>query len=123
MAILGDILETERFYLKGTVGGGLFAIDKKTLEVVWKGEVGKGLVSQSEYCGKGLKSLGTTPVLVDAKTVCAANGDGVIHFWNLADGKKVREIRTGVPYVGGVVASGGKVFAADLAGVIRAFKA
>lgn len=121
MAILGDILETEKFYLKGTVGQGLLAIDKKTLEVVWKGEVGKGLVSQSEYCGKGMKSLGTTPVLADAKTVCAANGDGVIHFWNLADGKKVREIRTGVPYVGGAVATDGKVFAADLSGMIRAF--
>lgn len=121
MAILGDILETKNLYLKGMVGRGLVAIDKESLEIVWKGEVGASLVATDEYAHKGMKSLNTTPIRVAASTVCAACADGTIHFWDLVDGKKVREIRTGAPYLGGVIASSGRIFAADMSGMIRAF--
>ena len=105
------------------VNKGLVAIDKRTLEVAWRGSVSPGLVSQSEYAGRGLASLSTTPALVGKDLVCASNADGIIHFWNLSDGSKVREINTGVPYLGGVAVSDGVVYAADMSGTVRAFSA
>lgn len=55
--------------------------------------------------------------------VAAAAVDGAIHVWRLSDGEHVREIRTGVPYLAGVAVRGDALFAADLHGNVRKFKA
>ena len=65
--------------------------------------------------------VNTSPVLVDASTVCAACADGLIHFWDIATGTEKRRIATGAPYLAGVAVSDGRLFAADMAGNMRMF--
>ena len=118
----GDLVETADFYLKGTWKSGLVAIDKKSLKCVWTGECGESLVGIASYRFRGTQCIPTTPVVMrDGKTVCAGGADGAIHFWLLEDGKHLRAIKTGAPYLGPVVVSGYTVYAADLAGYVRAF--
>lgn len=118
----GDLVETADLYLKGTKNSGLVAIDRKTLKRAWTGTCGESLVGVAPYRCRGTKCIPTTPtVLPDGKTVCAGGADGAIHFWRLTDGKLLRSIKTGAPYLGPVVASGSVVYAADLAGFVRAF--
>ena len=118
----GDLVETADLYLKGTKNSGLVAIDRKTLKRAWTGTCGESLVGVAPYRCRGTKCIPTTPtVLPDGKTVCAGGADGAIHFWRLTDGKLLRSIKTGAPYLGPAVASGSVVYAADLAGFVRAF--
>jgi hypothetical protein len=65
--------------------------------------------------------VNTAPVLTDASTICAACADGVIHFWDAATGAEKRRIATGAPYLAGVTVFEGRLFAADMAGVLRMF--
>ena len=118
----GDFVETAEFYLKGTKSSGLVAVDRKSLKFVWSGACGTSRVGCASYRGRGTKCIPTTPtVLPDGKTVCAGGADGAIHFWRLKDGKLLRSIKTGVPYLGDLVVSDRLVCAADLAGFVRAF--
>jgi hypothetical protein len=66
--------------------------------------------------------VNTSPVLTDTSTVCAACADGVIHFWDLATGAEKNRIATGAPYLAGVAVSEGRLFAADMAGMVRMFR-
>ncbi len=122
LSVPGDILETDSLYLKGTRAAGLAAFDKKTLEVAWFGDCGASLVAIGAYGALGQKCVSTTPVLLPDGRICAAAADGAVHLWNAADGKHLRAIDTGVAYLGDVVATGNTVYAADLAGFVRAFK-
>lgn len=118
----GNLVGTTDFYLKGTKNSGLVAVDKKTLKRAWSGTCGDSLIGCAPYRCRGTKCIPTTPtVLPDGKTVCAGGADGAIHFWHIRDGKHLRVIKTGAPYLGPVVASGSVVYAADLAGFVRAF--
>jgi hypothetical protein len=66
--------------------------------------------------------VGTTPVLLPDDTLCASANDGAIHFWREADGKHLRELRTGAPYFADVTVKDGRLFAADAEGFVRMFK-
>ena len=116
----GPILAAGDLYLAGSLDGGLLAIDRNTLEIVWRGTAGMSLLGVGAYRKKG-RMVNTSPVLADGSTVCAACADGVIHFWDLATGAEKRRIATGAPYLAGAAVSGGRLFAADMAGVMRMY--
>ena len=116
----GAILSAGGKYMFGTRNGGLFAVDRATFEIVWKGAADQSLLGVGAYRVAG-KMVNTAPVLSDDSTVCAACADGVIHFWDLATGMERRRIATGAPYLAGVAVSEGRLFAADMAGVLRMF--
>ena len=118
----GDVVETADLYLKGSWRSGLVAVDKKSLKCAWTGECGESLVGVASYRFRGTQCIPTKPIVMqDGKTVCAGGADGAIHFWRLKDGKHIRAIKTGAPYLGPVVVTGNTVYAADLAGFVRAF--
>ena len=116
----GPILSAGGKYMFGTRNGGLFAIDRATFEISWKGAADQSLLGVGAYRIAG-KMVNTAPVLSDASTVCAACADGVIHFWDLATGAEKRRMATGAPYLAGVAVSEGRLFAADMAGFLRMF--
>ena len=116
----GPILAVGDRYLVGSLDGGLLAIDRNTLEIVWRGAADLSLLGVGAYRKKG-RMVNTSPVLTDASTVCAACADGVIHFWDRTTGAEKRRIVTGAPYLAGVTVSEGRIFAADMAGVLRMF--
>ncbi|MBR2982809.1 MAG: PQQ-binding-like beta-propeller repeat protein, partial [Kiritimatiellae bacterium] len=119
--VAGRVLPTERHLIFGTVKQGLVALDRKTLEIAWKGSVAPALAPFSAYSKRPQRCVGTTPVLLPDGTLCAAANDGAVHFWRESDGKHLKELRTGAPYFADVTVVDGKLFAADAAGCIRAF--
>jgi len=116
----GPILAVGDRYLVGSLNGGLLSIDRNTLEIAWRGAADLSLLGVGAYRKKG-RMVNTSPVLTDASTVCAACADGVIHFWDRTTGAEKRRIVTGAPYLAGVAVSEGRLFAADMAGVLRMF--
>ena len=116
----GPLLSVGGKYLVGTLNGGLLAIDNASLDIVWRASAETSLLGVGAYRRRG-KMVNTSPVLVDASTVCAACADGIIHFWDVATGVEKRRIATGAPYLAGVAFSEGRLFAADMAGTIRMF--
>ena len=120
-AVTGDILAAGPFFIKGSSRHGIVALNRQSLRVVWKGTCGASRAAIGAYRGLGARCVPTTPVLAGKDVVCAAAADGAIHFWRLGDGRHLKEIVTGTFYLGGVVFSGGRLFAADMAGAVRAF--
>ena len=116
----GPILATGDKYLVGSLESGLLAIDKASLEIVWRGAADMSLLGVGAYRTNG-RMVNTSPVLTDSTTVCAACADGVIHFWDVATGAEKRRIATGAPYLAGVSVANGKLYAADMAGTVRMF--
>ena len=116
----GPILVSGDRYLVGSLNNGLLAIDRNTLDIVWRGAADMSLMGLGAYRKKG-QMVNTSPVLTDSSTVCAACADGIIHFWDLATGAEKRRIATGAPYLAGAAVSEGRLFAADMAGNIRMF--
>jgi outer membrane protein assembly factor BamB len=116
----GPILAAGGKYFVGSLDSGLLAIDAETLEIVWRGAADMALLGVGAYRKKG-RMVNTSPVLTDDSTVCAACADGVIHFWDLATGAEKRRIATGAPYLAGAAVAGGRLFAADMSGVLRMF--
>jgi outer membrane protein assembly factor BamB len=117
------VLATGKHFIFGTVKEGLVALDRKTLEVAWRGKVGNAIAPFAAYSKKPQRCVGTAPVLLPDGTVCATANDGAIHFWREADGKHLRELRTGAPYFADVALKDGNLFAADAQGFVRMFKA
>ena len=116
----GPILDAGDRYLFGTQNDGLIAVDKESLDVIWRAPVDRSSLGVGAYRRPG-RTVNTSPVAISEKTVCAACADGTIRFWETATGKEVRRITTGAPYLAGVAAANGRLFAADLSGHIRAF--
>jgi outer membrane protein assembly factor BamB len=115
------VLPTERHFIFGTARSGLVALDRKTLEVAWKGAVGPALAPFAAYSKLPQKCVGTAPFLMPDGTVCASSNDGAVHFWRESDGEHLKEFRTGAPYFADAVFKDGRIFAADAAGYVRAF--
>jgi outer membrane protein assembly factor BamB len=115
------VLQTDRHLIFGTVKSGLVALDRKTLEVAWRGAVGPAIAPYSAYSKKPQRCVGTRPFLLPDGVLCASSNDGAIHFWREADGKHLKELRTGAPYFADVTVKGDKIFAADAQGYVRMF--
>ena len=79
------------------------------------------LLAVGAYRRRG-RMVNTSPVMVDASTVCAACADGIIHFWDVETGAEKNRIATGAPYLAGAAVSEGRLFAADMAGMVRMFR-
>jgi hypothetical protein len=115
-------LITDKHFIFGSALGGLYALDKKTLEVAWRGEVGPALAPFAAYTYLPQRCVGTAPFLLPDGTVCAAASDGAIHFWRETDGKHVKEYKPGAAYFADAVMKDALIIAADSAGYVRAFK-
>lgn len=115
------VLKTEKHFIFGSVKQGLVALDRKTLDVVWHGAVGNAIAPYSAYSKKPQRCVGTAPLLLPNGTVCASANDGAIHYWREADGKHLKELRTGAPYFADAVMKDGALYAADSAGYVRKF--
>ena len=109
-------------FIVGSSRSGLVALDEKTYEVRWKGAVGPALVGLSAYRAAGEKDVNTEAVSLGDGRIAATAVDGAIHIWSAADGRHLREIRTGVPYLAPLAVDEGFAYAADLHGFIRKFK-
>lgn len=116
------VLITDKHFIFGSALGGLYALDKKTLEVAWRGEVGPALAPFAAYTYLPQRCVGTAPFLLPDGTVCATASDGAIHFWRESDGKHVKEYKTGAAYFADAVMKDDLIIAADSAGYVRAFK-
>ena len=116
----GPILSAGGKYLFGMVDSGLVAVDSASLEIVWCASAEMSLLGVGAYRPRS-RMVNTSPVLVDDSTVCAACADGIIHFWDLATGAEKRRIATGAPYLAGAMVSDGRLFAADMSGMLRMF--
>ena len=116
----GPILSAGGKYLFGMVNSGLVAVDSASLEIVWRASAEMSLLGVGAYRPRS-RMVNTSPVLVDDSTVCAACADGIIHFWDLATGAEKRRIATGAPYLAGAMVSDGRLFAADMSGMLRMF--
>lgn len=114
------VVEADGLYLFGTAGRGLLALNRQTLKVVWTGKTGDSLAVFAAYSRPPEMCVGTVPVVIGNRVV-ATSTDGAVHIWNLKDGRSLREIKTGVPYLAGVAVSRGQIFAADLNGHVRMF--
>ena len=111
-----------RIYL-GSCDAGLVALDAKTLEVVWKGDVGEALVVSGSYKKAPQKQVATAPLIAGDGTVLAACGDGTIRFWDAATGRETRRIETGAPHFCAPLVASGRIFVADFAGRVAAYRA
>lgn len=116
-----SVLMTERLFVFGTVKSGLLALDRSSLEIAWKGSVGEAMAAFAPYSKPPQKCVGTSPLLLADGTICASASDGAIHFWNAADGRHLREIRTGAPYFASPAILGNRLVVADAAGFVRLF--
>ena len=115
------VLPTEKHFIFGTVRSGLVALDRKTLELAWKGAVGAALAPSAAYSKLPQRCVNTAPFLMPDGTVCASSNDGAVHIWRESDGRHLKEFRTGAPYFADAVFKDGCIFAADAAGYVRAF--
>ena len=115
------VLLTEKHFIFGTAKSGLVALDRKSLEVAWKGAVGAALAPSAAYSKLPQRCVNTAPFLMPDGTVCASSNDGAVHFWRESDGTHLKEFRTGAPYFADAVLKDGCIFAADAAGYVRAF--
>ena len=115
------VLITDRHFVFGTVKDGLIALDRSSLEIAWKGEVGPAMAAFAPYSKSPQRCVGTAPKLAPDGSICATASDGAIHFWNAEDGKHVKEIRTGAPYFSAATICGNRLLAADAAGFVRSF--
>ena len=109
-----------RIYL-GSCDAGLVALDEKTLDIVWTGDVGEALVVSGSYKKAPQKQVATHPLPVSGGGVLAAAGDGTIRVWDAATGRETRRIATGAPYFNAPLVAGGRIIAADFAGYVHAF--
>ena len=115
------VLITKRHFVFGTVKSGLVALDRDSLDVAWKGEVGLAMAVHAPYTRPQQRCVGTAPLLAPDGSICATASDGAIHFWNADNGRHLKEIRTGAPYFSAPVICGNRLIAADAAGFIRSF--
>lgn len=114
-------VESERFYLFGSAERGLVALDKKTLGVAWTADVDPSELVCSPYSRPVQHCLASTPVLLPGERVAGACADGSVCIWDLATGKRLRQFKTGVPYLSGAVWTGKHLVAVDFRGTARAF--
>lgn len=117
-----SVLDTGRHYVFGSVKSGLIALHRDSLEIAWKGAVGESMAPFAPYSKTPQRCVGTAPFIAPDGTVCASAADGAIHFWESSSGKHVRRISTGAPYFAAPSVSGDRLFAADSAGYLRAFR-
>lgn len=118
LQVASRVVEAGGLYLFGSVTDGLIALNRETLEVAWKGAVGPALVPASPYSQLPQRCLGTVPVIFGDR-VCAAAADGAVHFWSLADGAELGEVKTGAPYLASAARCETDVVVADLSGWVR----
>ena len=115
------VLTTDRYFIFGTVKCGLLALDRNSLDMAWKGTVGESMAVFAPYTKPPQRCVGTAPLIAPDGTICATAPDGAIHFWNAADGRHLREVRTGAPYFAAPAICGNRFVAADAAGIVRSF--
>ena len=116
------ILMTDRHFIFGTMRDGLVALDRETLEVAWTMDVGDALMVNAPYCRAPAKAISSEPVCVSAEVGALAANDGAIYLFGLVDGKPMRRIYTGAPYLSSPCIDGGVMYAADCSGFVRSFK-
>lgn len=117
-----QVVCSDDLYLFGTTQRGLLALSRKDLRVCWCGDVGESLSTFAPYSRSPERCVGTTPVIVGKETVSAAASDGTIRFWRLDDGREMRCFSSGIPFMADVAISGRYAYAADMAGIVRAFR-
>ena len=115
------VLIAERHFVFGTVKTGLLALDRSSLKIAWKGEVGAAMAAFAPYSKSPQRCVGTAPKLAPDGSICATASDGAIHFWNAEDGRHLKGIRTGAPYFAAATIDGNRLLAADAAGFVRSF--
>lgn len=115
-------LVTDDAFIFGTRRRGLVAVDRSSFTLKWTMDVGENLVLSAPYGRLHEHSVATEPIALSATIGAIAALDGKIHIFSFADGKVLNVLDTGAPYLSAPAVSGGRLFAADMAGVLRAFE-
>lgn len=113
-------LVTENKVFLGSCDTGLVALDRRSLEISWKGQVGETLVVNGSYCKAPQRQVSCSPCMVGADKVAAACGDGFVRFWDASTGREISKVETGAPHFSAPLVLGKKLFVADFAGYLRA---
>lgn len=108
-------------FVFGSVAKGLVVLDRRTLAVRRTLLPANTLVDFAPYSRREAPDVGTAPVSLGGNLVAATAGDGAIHVWDIASGQEKKRLFTGSPYLAGVTVADGRFYAADLAGILRAF--
>lgn len=116
------ILETRFGLVFGSADKGLVLFDEKAFKVLRTLPAGRSRVTFAPYVSSPKTCVGSAPAAVGETKVAAAATDGAVHVWDLSSGKEVRKFQTGAPYLADAVFDGKRIYAADMAGWIRAFK-
>lgn len=115
---------TEKLFVIGTNRTGVIAIDRKTLDVVWRVQFDKGLIATSPYIGSGHNAGNVSPIRLSNGCLCAPSVDGTVRFFRLEDGREIRKESSSVPYLAGAVEVPNmqSIVVADFGGYVRALK-
>lgn len=113
-------LVTDTAIIFGTDTEGLVALDRNTLEILWKCAIEPALVLNAPYSTQGSRCVSTSPVLV-GKVVYFAASDGTFRGVDQETGKVVWSFKTGAPSFSTIAVSGNTLFAADFSGNVYAF--
>ena len=73
------------------------------------------------YIYPPIRALSSIPVFHEG-LVWGACEDGAIYAWDPESGVQRRRIDTGAPYIASLTSAGGRLYAADFAGYVRALK-
>lgn len=113
-------LVTDRLVIFGTVGHGLVALDRETLEDVWTVPVGTALAYTPEYLSAPMSVVSVAPVMAGGEIWFGAS-DGVVRAVDPATGKIVYRHALGAPVLSAAAVGKGLVYVADYGGNLTAF--
>lgn len=113
-------LLTDKFIIFGTIHEGMVAVDRTTLEVVWKYRTNDALVYTGPYTRKPAATVETSPVL-SGNTIYFGASDGFVYGLDAEKGELVWKYEVGAPVLTTMSVSGSTLLFADLGGNVYAF--
>ena len=114
------VLKDGRFYF-GSMKKGLVCVDAKTFSLLWNAPVKESIFPMAGYIYPPIYALSSIPVS-HGGLIWGACEDGAIYAWDPDTGTQRQRIETGAPYVASLTSAEGRLYAADFAGYVRAFK-
>lgn len=113
-------LVTDRLMVFGTIGLGLVALDRETLEDVWSVPVGTALAYTPEYLSAPASIVSVAPVLAGGEIWFGAS-DGVVRAVDPATGRVTYSRALGAPVLSAAAVGEGVVYVADFGGNLTSF--
>ncbi|WP_120514137.1 PQQ-binding-like beta-propeller repeat protein [Chitinophaga barathri] len=112
---------TDKLIIVSGAEKGLFAFHRNTLQPAWQFKPGEALFYSAPYSKPSSATIESTPLYHDGKIYAAAL-DGNVYVLDAATGKVLKHYALGSPVFGPVTREGDRIYLADFAGNVYAFK-